>query len=224
MTLIREIVLNGLYNSLSDSEFEPTGGGNTEVALSILKRLLDEFKFQFPYFEHQRFTSYASLSSTVFNKIQSVDYVLDTIRFPLVSKPWGIFNEMSAVIGQTGVPEIYYFDQLLKKINVFPAPSDSEIFDVYGYKEISTITLATVVPDNFTPTFQTFIEQELARRLSARFSVTWTEQKDEIRKLAYKNLEVHREVDLTPDVGERIASSSTSNAPYPFFYKISGGP
>jgi hypothetical protein len=139
--------------------------------------------------------------------------------------PLIIFKQITNIQNLTGIPLIYYFDELAQAIQVYPTPTmPSYSFTVWG--RVANVNLGEfdTIPARIPPFMQNALTFELAYRLAAQYGVPWNPEKEKIREGLITSLKNKKAVDLSP--GRNIVfgrPNSTSYAPFPYFYYMSGG-
>lgn len=228
---VKYLVDNAVFLSLQDAQFQPDiNPGYADFAVNEINNVLDEWRDKIPYANEVTFNNITNLLSTTFVEVNTVQFVIissgtNNAAFYLRSVSLDEFKREQAIIGLNAFPAIYYFDQLLQRINIYPGPTQpSYQFIVRGRIASVNLGLFDTIPANIPRFMQNALIYEIAFRLVARFGTQWDAKKETIHAGLLATLENKKEVDLSPD-NESVfgAPGVSSNSPFPFWYYMSGG-
>jgi len=222
--IVKQLITDAIYKSLQDRELDPVvNSGYLLWGLEELNNILDEWRDKIPYNSVTTFNDVQSLENSRFTEITTVNYVLNNTSYSLKSVNLTKFKEIQQVIGLTGFPSCYYFDELTLGIQVYPAPSNSDYqFTVWGKAQQLSLGLTDEIPFNMPRFMINAATYELAFRFAAEYGALWDAKKETIRNSLLNSLMTKQVVDLNPDLN-CVFGNSGSTAPFPYFYYISGG-
>jgi hypothetical protein len=228
---VQSLVNQAIFLSVQDAQFQPDiNAGYQAFALNELNNILDEWRDLIPYGSQVTFNNVTNLLSTNFVEVDTVQYVIissgtNNAAFFLKSVSESAFKRQETIIGLSAFPNIYYFDQLLQRINIYPAPTQTNYqFIVRGRISQINLGLYDDIPANM-PRFQSnALISELAFRTAARYGADWDAKKESTRNGLLLQLLNKKEIDLSPDNNIVFGTPGLSyNAPFPTWYYISGG-
>lgn len=223
---INYVLTEAIYKSLQDRQFQaPILGSYQEVALRILESLFDEWRDKIPFAQQFTFNSFDELTNTDFVSVQNVNYILNVKnQLPLRRVDRDEYYNIQGILGLTGLPQVYWFDELAQTINVYPSPQNPNYqFIVWGRPAMSAMQPSDVLPTNM-PTFMvTAITYELAFRLCSEYGVAWDEKKEMVRQQLLAMLDKKKTIDLKPQIMKIFKTGSSRVPPFPFFYFLWGG-
>jgi hypothetical protein len=228
---VQSLVESAIFKSLQDRQFQPdVNSGYQTFALNELNNILDEWRDVIPFGTQVVFNNITNLTSTSFVEVNTVQYVIissstNNAAFYLRSVSESEFKRLQTIVDLRSFPAIYYFDQLLQKINIYPAPTQTNYqFIVRGRLAQINLGLFDEIPANMPRFMSNTLVYELAFRLCAEYGVEWDAKKETIRNSLLAQLENKKEIDLSPDNSIVFGTPGTSyNAPYPTWFYISGG-
>jgi hypothetical protein len=228
---VKSLVDQAIFLSVQDAEFQPDIEQTyASFAVNEINNLLDEWRDQIPYSNEITFTNVSNLNSTTFSEVDTVQYVIissgtNNAAFYLRPVQESLFKQQQQIIGLKSFPTIYYFDQLIQKINVYPAPTQNDYnFIVRGRVLNVDLGLFDDIPANLPRFMTNAIIYEVAFRLAARFGNVWSDSKENTRQGLLNGLLNKKSIDLTP-LNECVFGlpSMKNNAPFPTWFYISGG-
>lgn len=228
---VQSLVDDAIFLSLQDAQFQPkVNAGYQAFALNELNNILDEWRDLIPFGSDITFNNVSNLLSTSFVEVESVQYVIissgtNNAAFYLRSVSENEFKREQVIIGLSAFPTIYYFDQLAQKINIYPAPTQTNYqFIVRGHVSQINLGLFDNIPVNM-PRFESSpLVYEIAFRLCARYGADWDAKKETIRTQTFASLQNKKEIDLSPDIDLVFGTPGLAyKAPFPTWYYISGG-
>lgn len=228
---VQYLVESAIFLSLQDRQYQPDiNAGYQASALNQLNLLLDEWRDEIPFASEITFNNVTNLNSTTFVEVDTVQYVIissqtNNAAFFLRGVSLNEYKQQQVIIGLGAFPNIYYFDQLLQRINIYPAPSQTNYqFIVRGRVAQINLGLFDDIPANMPPFMRSALIYELAFRLCAEYGVMWDAKKETTRTTTQAQLLNKKEIDLTPDNDCVFGTPGVGqNAPYPSWYYISGG-
>lgn len=228
---VKFLVDNAIFSSLQDARFEPKINPNyAEFALSQVNFLLDEWRDNIPYASEVTFNNISSLLATTFVEVDTVQYVIisggqSNAAFYLQSVSLNQYKQQQVLIGLNAFPNIYYFDQLLQRINIYPGTTQNNYqFIVRGRVGSLNLGMFDDIPANLPLFMQNALIYEIAFRLVGRYGADWDAKKEATKNGLLMQLENKKEIDLTPDIDIVFGTPGVAhNAPYPVWYYISGG-
>lgn len=226
MTIAKFIVDRAVYLALQDKQFQPKiDSGYADEALINLNLLLDEWRYYIPFHEEITFNDVDNLEASTFVEVDDVIYIINTTTFPLVPVNLTRFKEVQVIEGLTGFPQYYYFDLMTQNIEVYPKPSNPTYqFKVWGRVQQINLGLNDTIPANMPSFMQTALIYEIAYRLAGQYGMPWDDKNENTRVSTYQSLKAKKDFDLTPRRQiDYPRSRAGSNAPFPWFYYISGG-
>ena len=228
---VQSLVEQAIFLSVQDAQFQPdVNAGYQAFALNELNNILDEWRDLIPYGSQVTFNNVTNLLTTTFVEVDTVQYVIissgtNNAAFYLQSVSESEFKRQQVIVGLRAFPNIYYFDQLLQRINIYPEPTQTNYqFIVRGRISQINLGLFDDIPANM-PRFQSnALVYELAFRTAARYGVEWDAKKETTRNNLLLQLTNKKEIDLSPDNNIVFGKPGLStNAPFPIWYYISGG-
>jgi hypothetical protein len=228
---VQSLVESAIFKSLQDRQFQPdVNSGYQTFALNELNNILDEWRDKIPFASEITFNNVSNLTTTTFVEVDTVQYVIITSQtnnaaFYLRSVSESKYKQLQTIIGLNSFPEIYYFDQLLQKINIYPGPTqDNYQFIVRGRVAQINLGLFDDIPANMPRFQQNALVYETAFRLCAEYGVEWDAKKEIIRNDLLAQLLGKKEIDLSPDNDNVFGRPGVNyNSPYPTWYYLSGG-
>jgi len=229
--LAAELVSEALYLSLYDRELQPAiNGGVTAAALNTLNIIFDTVRDLIPYSVEYSFNNVDDLLGTDFVQVDNVSFVLPgspkRANYQLIPVNLTRFVEARQIIDLRSIPAIYYFDPLKQNIDVYPIPNQpSYSFIVWGRTAIGPLTLYASIPFNVPKYMIQYLIYELAAQLALEKGVPFDEKKEAKRAQLFAQLKSKRETPLsTPAMSVFGRPDMGGIPPYPWFYKLSGGP
>lgn len=226
MANVQSIVTNAIYTSLQDRRFLPNiNAGYLKFGISQLNFLLDGWRNLIPFSSHVTFNDVENLEATTFVQVETVNFTLNQQSWTLMPVTLTQFTEIKLTLNLTGIPIVYYFDELNQTIEVYPRPAQPAYrFMVWG--RISQINLGEFdeIPANMPGFMEDAVTYELAYRMAAQFGVPFNDYKDDIRKGLIQSLKNKKSVNLTAPRDLVFGSPTNSTyAPYPYLFFMSGG-
>lgn len=226
MAIVESIVTEAIFLSLQDRALQPDVDPTyLEGGLRMLNILLDEWRSLIPWAQQAIFTNVDNLEQSQFVQIETVNFVINNNSTILLPASLIQFRQLKSVIGLTGVPTVYYFDQLNQAIEVYPKPSMPNYqFIVWGRIAMAVVGMFDNIPANIPPFMQSAIEYELAFRLCGYYGTPWDPSKDETRKTKILSLKNKKAIDLTQPINIVFGNPGIGNVPpFPYLYYLSGG-
>ena len=226
MAQVKSILERAIYLSVQDEEFQPTINGlYLQRALDELNLLLDEWRTLIPWAQFVTFNNVDDLENSTFISIETVNFILNTTSQPLERVTLTQFKEQQNIIGLTGIPAIYYFDELNQSIIVYPRPANPQYqFTVWGKISQITLGLFQAIPANMPPFMQNAVIYELAGRIAQKYGVPWAVEKETQRQGLVKSLKNKKGINLSARRNLAFGLPKSSDmAPFPWFYYVSGG-
>lgn len=222
--LVRELLTDACYLSLNDENFQPAiSPGTLTSALRQFNLLLDEYRDKIPYTFQYYFNNYTQLINTRFVVIDDVGFILNGIVIPLTSVNLVRWREIATVENLVGIPQVYFFDESVQTVRIYPAPSMPEYrFVINGRKALGTVELDDELPENMPDYMKNTLQYEMAFRLSAKSGVRWSPEKESIRQDLKSQLKKKQVIDLTPSTNI-IFAQKTGVPPFPEWFYICGG-
>jgi len=224
--IVEEIITNAIYKSLQDRALNPVvDPGFLLFGLSEFNQLLDEWRDHIPYNSFVTFNNVNDLQNSKFVQVETVNYILNTVSFPIRIIGLDEFKRIQTIIGLLGFPKVAFFDELQQTINIYPSPSNPTYqFTIWGKIQQLTLGLFDIVPVNMPPFMVKALTYELAFIFSSEYGVPWDSKKESIRQASLNSLMQKKSIDLSPDVDIVLGSpDQRTNAPFPYFYFMSGG-
>lgn len=228
---VQSLVEQAIFLSVQDAQFQPDiNAGYQEFALNELNNILDEWRDIIPFGTQVIFNDVDDLLATTFVEVDTVQYVIissgtNNAAFYLRSVSENEFKRLQTIVNLQSFPTIYYFDQLLQRINIYPGPTQTNYqFIVRGRISQINLGLNDAIPANM-PRFQSnALVYEIAFRTAARYGAAWDAKKESIRNALLQQLIKKKEIDLSPDNNIVFGNPGiTYNSPYPTWFYISGG-
>jgi hypothetical protein len=228
---VKYLVDNAIFLSLQDARFQPDINANyAEFGLYEFNNLLDEWRDHIPYSQEITFNSVNNLLATTFVEVDTVQYVIisggtNNAAFYLRGVSESEFKQIQQIIGLSSFPAVYFFDQLIQRIQIYPTPTQTDYqFIVRGRIGSANLGLFDDVPANLPRFMQNAFIHEMAFRLAARYGGDWDAKKEDTRTRLLRDLENKKAIDLTPDRENVFGRPGTRHdAPFPIWYYISGG-
>lgn len=224
--IVNELVTDAIYLSLQDREHQPVvNSGYVQLGLKRLIDILDQWRDKIPYAGEFLFNDVSDLTNTNFVEVDNVNFIINQTQNPLEQLARNAFYQAQNVRNLTGIPTIYYFDELNKTIQVYPTPTATPYqFSVWGRPDQSNLALFNPLPSNM-PRFQiTALLYELAFRLCSEYGVEWDDKKESLRQNSLNMLDAQKVVDVRPFAQSVFGRPSASKTPpFPYFYYLSGG-
>lgn len=228
---VQSLVDDAIFLSLQDAQFQPDiNAGYQAFALNELNNILDEWRDLIPFGSNITFNNVSNLLSTTFVEVESVQYVIissgtNNAAFYLRSVSENEFKREQVIIGLSAFPNIYYFDQLAQRINIYPAPTQTNYqFIVRGHISQINLGLFDNIPVNMPRFESSALTYEIAFRLCARYGADWDAKKETIRTQTFASLQNKKEIDLSPDTDLVFGTPGVAyKSPFPEWYYISGG-
>lgn len=223
---VKSLIERAIYLSVQDEEFQPTINGlYLQRGLDELNFLLDEWRTLIPWTQQVTFSDVDDLENSSFVSVDTVNFILNTTSQPLQRVTLTEFKEQQNIIGLTGIPAIYYFDEMNQSILVYPRPSNpSYQFTVWGKIAQATLGLNDEVPANMPPFMRSAIIYELAARIAQKYGTPWAAEKELQRQNLIKSLKNKASINLTARRNLAFGLPNSSDmAPFPWLYYISGG-
>ena len=228
---VKYLVDNAIFLSLQDARFQPDINSNyAEFALYEFNNLLDEWRDRIPYSQEVTFNNVTNLLTTTFVEVDTVQYVIITggtnnPAFYLRSVSESEFKQLQTIIGLSSFPAVYFFDQLIQRIQIYPSPTQNNYqFIVRGRIGSANLGLFDDVPANLPRFMQNAFIYEMAFRLAGRYGADWDAKKEDTRTRLLQDLDNKKAIDLTPDHESVFGRPGTRyDAPFPTWYYISGG-
>lgn len=224
--IVKEILTNAIYKSEQDRALNPVvDAGLLLFALFEFNQLLDEWRDHIPYNSYITFNDVNNLQNSRFVQVETVNYILNNVSFPLRPVALDEYKRIQTIIGLTGFPEVYFLDELTQTINIYPSPSDPAYqFTVWGKVQQLYLGLSDRVPANMPPFMVKALTYELAFIIAAEYGTPWDSKKESIRQSSFASLMQKKSIDLSPEIDIVFGSpSQSSNSPFPYFYFTSGG-
>lgn len=228
---VQYLVTSAIFLSVQDAAFQPDiNSGYQAFALDQINSILDDWRDYIPFNQEITFDNISDLTSTEFVEVNTVQFVLLTeadnnAAFYLRKASLDEFKRQQVIIGLEAFPGIYYFDQNLQRINIYPLPSQPNYqFVVRGRLAQINLVLTDVIPANMPRFMWDAVIWETAFRLAARYGTQWDAKKETLRNYTYKSLTDKKEIDITPDIHNVFGQPGISYAsPFPIWYFVSGG-
>lgn len=227
-----QLVTDAMYLSENDRYLQPAlNGGEVSHAMDVLNLIFDEWRDLIPYSVEYQFDSVDDLLGTQFVQVDNVSFVLpgstpQRAVYQLISRDLTRFVADRVILDLEAIPAVYYFDPLKQNIDVYPKPAQPAYsFIVWGRAQIGPLTLNSSIPDNVPKFMIKALKYQLGYELSAENGIPFNEDKMRILNTALNQLKSKREIPLSaPAFSVFGRPDSTGIPPYPFFYKLSGGP
>jgi hypothetical protein len=228
---VKYLADNAIFLSLQDPQFQPDINATyADFAVNEINNLLDEWRDKIPFSSEITFNNVTNLLATTFVEVDTVQYVIissgtNNAAFYLREVSESEFKRIQTIIGLAAFPNVYFFDQLLQRITIYPAPTqDNYQFIVRGRVGSVDLGLFDEIPANIPRFMQNAIIYEVGFRLAARYGADWDAKKETIRNGLLETLDNYKVIDLTPDVECVFGRPGTQyRAPFPIWYYISGG-
>ncbi len=228
---VQSLVTRAIFKSVQDRQFQPDiNSGYQAFAVDELNSILDEWRDMIPFNQEITFNSIDNLTSTTFVEVNTVQFVLITeasnnAAFYLRPTSLNEFKRQQVIVGLQAFPGIYYFDQNLQKINIYPLPSQPDYqFIVRGRISQINLGLFDDIPANMPRFMWNALVYELGFRIAAEFGIPWDAKKESTRQAVLLSLETKKEIDITPDIHNVFGQPGISyDSPFPIWYYVSGG-
>jgi hypothetical protein len=224
--IVKEILTNAIYKSLQDRALNPVvDPGFLLFFLFEFNQLLDEWRDHIPFNSFVTFNNVDDLQNSKFVQVETVNYILNNVSFPLPIIGLDEFKRIQTIIGLLGFPEVAFFDELQQTINIYPLPSNpSYQFTVWGKIQQVTLGMNDTVPANMPPFMVKALTYELAFIGASEYGAAWDSKKEAIRQSSLQSLMQKKSIDLSPDVDIVLGNPAQRiDAPFPYFYFMSGG-
>lgn len=226
MANVQSIITDAIYKSLQDRQFQPDiNAGYLDFGLNQLNIILDEWRNLIPFAQVVTFSNVDDLENSSFLSVDTVNFVLNTTSYVLTQVSLTQFKEQQNIIGLTGMPSIYYFDELTQSIMVYPRPANPQYrFTVWGRIQQVTLSMFDTVPANMPPFMRNAVIYELAYRMATEYGMPWENGKENTRQSLVASLKNKKSIDLRAPVDLAFPLPNESeSAPFPWFYYMSGG-
>jgi hypothetical protein len=228
---VKYLVDKAIFLSLQDPQFQPDINATyQQFALNEINNLLDEWRDKIPFSTEITFNNVTNLQSTTFVEVDTVQYVIisggnNNAAFYLREASESEFKRLQTIIGLAAFPNVYFFDQLLQRITIYPAPTQTDYqFIVRGRVASIDLGLFDDIPANIPRFMQNAIIYEIAFRLCAQYGADWDAKKENLRNSLLASLDNKKVIDLTPDIENVFGRPGTQyRSPFPTWYYISGG-
>lgn len=223
--LVRELLTDACYLSLNDENFQPAiSPGTLTSALRQFNLMLDEYRDSIPYTFQYYFDDVDDLQETTFVMVDDVAFIINTVVVPLTPVNLIRWREFSTVENLVGFPQIYFFDESVQTIRVYPAPSmPAYQFLVNGRRALGPLALDDDLPDNMPDYMKNVLMYEMAFRLCGKNGVPWSPEKDAVRQRLQQQLKNKEVIDLEPRMNIVFPRSGNSIPGFPYYYYLSGG-
>lgn len=223
---VQYVLTEAIYTSLQDRQFQaPINASYQQVALRFLESIFDEWRDKVPFCQQLTYDSVAELQNTVFTSVDNVNYILQFKNQVPLRRCMGKdeFYNTQSIIDLNSQPQVYYWDELLQTIEIYPTPNvPSYQFIVWGRTQLSAAQPTDVLPSNI-PTFMVeALIYELAFRLCAQYGIPWSAEKESIRQGVIKFLDKKQTFDLSAPVKRVFKLPGSQVPPFPFFYYLWG--
>lgn len=225
--IVQKIVTDAIYLSLQDREHQPTVNPiYVEVGLEKLNYIIDEWRDRVPFPSVMTFNNFENLENTTFSQINSVNFVINSVSFPVIEKSLEEFKRLQVILNLFGFPKYFKFDELTQSIEIYPKPNNPTYqFTVWG--RILSLNLGEFdeVPASWPLFLRNAFIHELAFRLAAEYGQEWDAKKETVRQGLLQGLSDKKNDDLTPDrdIVFGFPGGTGKNPPFPYFYFLSGG-
>ena len=216
---VTELVSSAIYKSLGNRNDDPTIGQYQQVAVEILKGIVDINRNNVPFDKTFQFNTYASLQAKSFSYVGGVRYFLGKVSYLLREASLAEFKAKSYIDNLVSPPEMYYFDSLTGVIDLYPLPSDGHIIEVWGQDQTISLGGTTVLTDLYPRFYLDFLIYELAYRLCVEYNAPWDEKKEALRMDLTRKVENLGRKDIRMSLPSNI-SSSHGDHPFPWFYYL----
>lgn len=223
---VKSIIERAIYTSVQDEEFQPVINGlYLQRGLDELNLILDEWRTLIPWSQSVTFNNVEDLENSSFVSIETVNFILNTTSQPLQRVTLTEFKEQQNIVGLTGIPAIYYFDELTQSIVVYPKPANPQYqFTIWGKITQVTLGLYDAIPANMPPFMKSALIYELAGRIAQKYGTPWAAEKEAQRQALVKSLKNKKGLNLSARRNLAFGLPNSSDmAPFPWFYYVSGG-
>ena len=222
--IVKQLITDAIYKSLQDRELDPVvNSGYLLWGLEEFNNILDEWRDKIPYNSVTIFNDVTSLENSRFTEITTVNYVINKTSYPLKSVNLTEFKNIQQVVGLTGFPAYYYFDELTLGIQVYPSPISPDYqFTVWGKAQQINLGLIDQLPFNMPKFMINALTYELAFRFAAEYGALWDAKKETIRSSLINGLMTKQVVDLNPEL-DCVFGTPNRSTSFPWLYYISGG-
>lgn len=223
---VKSIIERAIYLSVQDEEFQPVINGlYLERGLDQLNLILDEWRTLIPWSQSVTFNNVDDLENSTFVMIETVNFILNTTSQPLQRVTLTQFKEQQNIIPLTGIPAIYYFDELTQSILVYPKPANPQYqFTVWGKISQVTLGLYDAIPANMPPFMKSAVIYELAARIAQKYGTQFSPEKEIQRQSLVQSLKNKKGINLSARRNLAFGLPNSSDmAPFPWFYYVSGG-
>jgi hypothetical protein len=229
--LAQELVTEALYLSRYDRQLQPAiDGGVTAAALNTLNIVFDTVRDLIPYSVEYTFNDVNDLLDTQFVQVDNVSFVIPGSpkrnQYQLIACDLTRFVAEKVILDLKALPAFYYFDPLKQNIDVYPLPTNQTYaFIVWGRTQIGPLTAFSSIPFNVPKFMIQYLIYELASQLALEAGVPFNEKKEKKRAELLAQLKSKRETPLSTPARMVFGPTQAGGIPpYPWFYKLSGGP
>lgn len=223
---VKSIIERAIYTSVQDEEFQPVISGlYIQRGLDELNLILDEWRSLIPWSQSVTFNNVEDLENSTFVSVETVNFILNTTSQFLQRVTLTQFKEQQNIVGLTGIPAIYYFDELTQSIVVYPKPANPQYqFTIWGKISQVNLGLYDAIPANMPPFMKSAVIYELAGRIAQKYGASWPPEKEMQRQSLIKSLKNKKGINLTARRSLAFGLPNSSDmAPFPWFYYVSGG-
>jgi len=223
---VKSIIERAIYLSVQDEEFQPEINSlYLQRGLDELNLILDEWRTLIPWSQTVTFSNVDDLENSAFVSVETVNFILNTTSYPLQRVTLTQFKEQQNIVGLIGIPAIYYFDELMQSIIVYPAPANPEYqFTVWGKIQQVMLGLYDSIPANMPPFMKSAVIYELSYRICQKYGTPWAPEKEAQRQSLIQSLKNKKGINLSARRNLAFGLPNSSDiAPFPWFYYVSGG-
>jgi len=223
---VKSIIERAIYTSLQDEEFQPVINGlYLQRYLDELNLVLDEWRTLIPWSQSVTFNHVEDLENSSFVSIETVNFILNTTSQSLRRVTLTQFKEQQNIVGLTGIPAIYYFDELTQSVVVYPKPANPQYqFTVWGKISQVNLGLYDAIPANMPPFMKSALIYEIGSRGAQKYGTPWAAEKEAQRQALVKSLKNKKGINLSARRNLAFGLPNTSDmAPFPWLYYVSGG-
>ena len=222
--LVSELLTDACYLSVNDEDFEPAiSPGRLTSSLRMFNLLLDELRDKIPYTFQYTFDDVADLQNTNFVVVDDLAYVINGIIIPMQPVNLVRWRELATVEGLIGIPQLYFFDESVQTVRVYPTPSNPQYqFILNGRQALGAVTLTTVLPANMPDYMKNYCIYEMGFRLCGKLGADWDPKNESIRQQLATALKNKQVIDVTAR-SSVMFSPMSSAPPFPYYYYLSGG-
>lgn len=174
---VSTLVFDALCLSVLDAELDaPPTVSQEQKGLQCLQDVLAEHALTLPYRQRETFTNIKTLQHSGFEKVDAVDYVSQGQRYPLEDVELVEWNRRrTSTIHST--PDIYFFNPADTSIQVYPLPTNTGIFEVWGRKVNTPLRLTDELDPSLPSVFIAYLRYLTAFALCGSYNAPWTPER-----------------------------------------------